>query len=590
MRICFPKTSGMTFSFRHLITVMCLILLALSAYSVSYMHRRQRREMLEREIDSCTEALQTFTVDSDFSIREFESFLFETFSDNSDLNAFQYGMDTAESYQAKSNILKLLRQSIRLNGSIQGAFCILSDPRELLYLARYQDNTVSAKDSEEIKKDILFLVDNNGAEKRRPWYSCTLNNKHCMIWMVRTGEAICGAWFFCDSYLEKCLKYLGADNITSLKLIGNGSVLGHIAPNEPVHAENDARKEEQPCGMEGMDAQEMEKETGLGQVIIEVELPRLGISVVLQMTQDSLLSKRQISFDYVWYTATLLLVILGIVVIFQLFMYRPILKLSANVRSISENEEANPIREDYKMREISDLSKYINQSLNKIRTMKISNYETRLSELQMAQEFLLMRHKTHFFINCISVIHALAIERNYEFISKMAVSLTDYLRKIDYENQEYVRLDDELRLIHSYIQIQEIRFGDSFRYVEDVPIDLFEAAIPPLILQTFVENAVEHGRVHEKDNLICLKIGFSPEEEGNMLVIDIIDNGTGFPDDFRMEYGNSQKTDRLSQGHGVGISNAIARLHYIYNNRAIIDISNEPGGGAHIRMKLPILD
>ena len=574
------KPSGFSISFRQLLVVMSLILLAVFIGSVSYIHKRRSEEILDRAVESNQEALQAFVTSMDSSLQELESYLFETFQNNADLNALTYESDPVRQYQAKTAILNMLQQTLRLNGSAQGSFLILpgtSEPasQEPVYLARYLSSPSSVVEAENIRADILSLsAGGTTADSEGIWNSCVISGKPCMIRIARAGNAICGAWVSSDAYLESCSRFLASASVDSLGFVDRD---GHA-----VSGSTDP---------ESSSSEDMED-------MIHIDIPSqvLPGSVRLSLSRNDLLNQTQIRFDYVWYVATILLIMIIIVLVFQFFMYHPIRRLSGEVHALTGKEEPEPIHEDYSLKEMAVLSRYINQTIHETRMMKIRNYEALLSEQQTAQEYLLMRHKTHFFINCISVIHALANEGNDALISEMAVSLTDYLRKIDYENREFVRLDDELGLIHSYIHIQEIRFGDSFRFIEEVPIDLFEAQIPPLILQTFVENAVEHARIHEKDNLICLKAAFVPGCEtdqpmtADMLVIDITDNGSGFPEEFRQELENPAQVRRLSQGHGVGISNAIARLKHIYHDQAEITITNEPDGGAHIHMCLPVLD
>ena len=585
MKNCSGKRSCFSISFRQLLVVMCLILLAVSIGSISYLYRRRSEEYLDRSVESSREALQAFVTSTDSSLQELESYLFNTFQDNADLNVLVYETGEARRYQAKTAILNMLGQTLRLNGSAQGSFLILPDssgpsPEEPVYLARYLSSSLSVGEAENIRADILSLnTGSMSSDSKGMWNGCVINGKPCMIRIARAGNAICGAWVSCDSYLESCSRFLAPASVVSLGFMNReGDVVSYGAASKSRSPENE-------------------------QDMIHIDIPSqvLPGSVRLSLSGRELLNQAEIRFDYVWYVTTILLIMIIIVLVFQFFMYHPIRRLSGEVHALTGKEEPDPIREDYSLKEIAVLSRYINQSIHETRMMKIRNYEARLSEQQTAQEFLLMRHKTHFFINCVSVIHALANEGNDALISEMAVSLTDYLRKIDYENRKFVRLDDELELIHSYIHIQEIRFGDSFRFIEEVPIDLFEAQIPPLILQTFVENAVEHARIHEKNNLICLRAAFVPGPDTDqpvisdspnkdMLVIDITDNGSGFPEEFRQELGEAAKVRRLSQGHGVGISNAIARLNHIYHGLAEITITNEPGGGAHIHMCLPVLD
>ena len=156
------KRSCFSISFRQLLVAMCLILLAVSIGSISYIYQRRSEEILDRAVESNREALQAFVKSTDSSLQELESYLFETFQDNTDLNVLSYETNAARQYQAKTAILNLLGQTLRLNGSAQGSFLILpgsSGPAagEPVYLARYLNSPPSVTEAESIRTDILSL-------------------------------------------------------------------------------------------------------------------------------------------------------------------------------------------------------------------------------------------------------------------------------------------------------------------------------------------------------------------------------------------------------------------------------------------------
>lgn len=557
--------SEKTVTFRRLIYCMCLILIVITLCSVSFMHTQQKRDRTEQISKKSLETIQTWVAERDDSIKKLQSYLYSQFSGNAELEALPTETNPVKRFEEKNQLLELLKMTVQLNGSAQSVFLCIPWEDEYLYLSRYLDDQSTVAESEQIRNDVLRLIKTEYSNQNsQQWTACTINNTPCLLWMMRLGENICGAWIDCDAYLQNCRNLnTMADNI-SIQLVKNENVVCEI------QRESDF--------------------TGDPSVLLEVPSQQLKMTVVIRMYPDSFLSEEQIRFDYVWFVTTILIIILIVVLAFQAFMYYPIQRLTNEVAALQKTEDMLPIHEDYRTREIRNLSRYLNQNMKRLKEMKIDTYEAKLSEQYMAQEFLLMRHKTHFFINCMSVVHALAGQHDDELICKMALSLIEYLRKIDYEKQELVRLDDELSLIHSYISIQKVRFGDSFRFVEEVPIDLFEAGIPPLILQTFVENSVEHGRIHQKDNVIHLCITYAEIENAAYLRIDITDNGSGFSDSLLNEFQNVHRPKHLSQGHGVGICNAIARLRHIYGDRAFIRIENIQEGGAHIHMDLPIID
>lgn len=554
-----------TVTFRHLIYSMCLILILITLCSVSFMHTQQKRDRKEQISKKSLETIQTWVAERDDSLEKLQSYLYSQLSGSAELAALPTETNPVKQFQEKNLLLEQLKMTVQLNGSAQSVFLCIPKGDDYLYLARYLDDQSTVAQPEQIRNDIIRLITTEYPDQNSlQWTACTINNTPCLLWMIHLGENICGAWIDCSAYLQNCRNLNPmADNL-SVRLVKNENTICEI------QRESDY--------------------SGEPSVLFEVPSQRLKLAVVMEMYPDSFLSEEQIRFDYVWFVATILIIILIIVIAFQAFMYHPIQRLTQEVVALQKTEDMLPIHEDYRTREIRNLSRYLNQNMKRLKEMKIDTYEAKLSEQYMAQEFLLMRHKTHFFINCMSVIHALAGEHNDELIGKMALSLIEYLRKIDFEKQEFVRLDDELSLIHSYIDIQKVRFGDSFRFAEEVPIDLFEAGIPPLILQTFVENAVEHGRIHQKDNIIHLCITYVELEHAAYLRIDITDNGSGFSDSLLNEFQNDHRPRHLSQGHGVGICNAIARLRHIYGERAFIQIENIPAGGAHIHMDLPIID
>lgn len=551
-------------TFRNMIQGMCLILLFITLCNVSFMHSQQKREKMEQITQKSQEVMHAWISDKGQSIERLESYLFTQFSDNEALAELSTETNPVKQFHNKKQLLDDLKMTVQLNGSAQSVFLYIPQGNDVLYLARYLEDQFTVTESTQIQKDVLHIIQTEYPNQNSlQWVVCNINGTTCLFWMIHIGENICGAWIDCNTYLQDCLNLATvADNI-SMQLVKDESII--------CKAERESSSKLTPSAL------------------LEVPSPHLRMTVVMHLFEDSFLSEEQIRFDYVWFVSTLLIIILIIVFTFQAFMYYPIRRLTQEVAALQKTEDMLPIHENYRTREIRSLSQYINQNMNKLKEMKINTYEAKLSEQQMAQEFLLMRHKTHFFINCMSVIHALAGDHNDTLIQKLSRALIKYLRKIDYEKQELVRLNDELSLIHSYIDIQKVRFGDSFRFVEEVPIDLFEAGIPPLILQTFVENAVEHGRIHQTDNIVRLSISFA-ELKGAYLRIDITDNGSGFSENLLKEFQNIHRPKHLSQGHGVGICNAIARLKHIYGDRAFICIENDPEGGAHIHMDIPITD
>ncbi len=122
-------------------------------------------------------------------------------------------------------------------------------------------------------------------------------------------------------------------------------------------------------------------------------------------------------------------------------------------------------------------------------------YAFQKQELQMQQRLLRSQMNPHFTFNTLSVIKN-QIEENQESAGDYLLRFSRLLRLI-LENslRNYVQIENELELLRKYMDLQLLRFPDKFRYT--IRLENFEEEdllfIPPMLIQPFVENSIEHG-------------------------------------------------------------------------------------------------
>ena len=159
--------------------------------------------------------------------------------------------------------------------------------------------------------------------------------------------------------------------------------------------------------------------------------------------------------------------------------------------------------------------------------IKEANFKRQLSELEM--KALRAQINPHFLFNCMNSINRMILEGEPENASRYLSKFSKLVRLI-LENSEtnQVSLENELAMIESYIQLEELRFKEKISYsiLVDHEIEPENTFLPPMILQPFVENAIWHGLMHreEKENG---KINIIVKEEGDHLFCSIEDNGVG---------------------------------------------------------------
>ena len=158
-------------------------------------------------------------------------------------------------------------------------------------------------------------------------------------------------------------------------------------------------------------------------------------------------------------------------------------------------------------------------------------YNTKLKAANKAskleQSLLRVQMNPHFIFNTLAAIQNITLEGNPIKSSNYIARFSKLIRQnFDYVRKESISLDKEISMIKNYIETQQLRFNNVFSYTIEIEdsLDVNSINVPPMLLQPFVENAIEYGLKEKKDGgELLLKIEKDPEG----LLFVIIDNGLG---------------------------------------------------------------
>lgn len=148
-------------------------------------------------------------------------------------------------------------------------------------------------------------------------------------------------------------------------------------------------------------------------------------------------------------------------------------------------------------------------------------------QAEMNQTLLRAQMNPHFVFNAMSVIQSYIYDNDTKNSAKFLVNFSKLMRLIlENSSKESIPIRTEFEILDKYLNIQKMRFEDRFEYDITIDEELYEeeAIIPPMITQPFIENAIEHGRLHLKDDGF-IHIHFFKNQ--NMLNITVEDNGIG---------------------------------------------------------------
>jgi two-component system, LytTR family, sensor histidine kinase AlgZ len=202
------------------------------------------------------------------------------------------------------------------------------------------------------------------------------------------------------------------------------------------------------------------------------------------------------------------------------------------------------------------------QELERERIEKLAA-EARLSSLES-------RLQPHFLFNTINSILALMRE-DPRGAEAMLERLARLLRcALDQPRRGLVPLDEELRLVEDYLEIERARFGERLHFQLDIAPGCAAAAVPAYAIQTLVENAMKYAIAPRREGG---RITVRARHAGNTLRLDVEDDGPGFT------------REDLRDGHGLDTLEQ--RLATLCGPAARLDIVNANGNGARVSLQLP---
>lgn len=174
--------------------------------------------------------------------------------------------------------------------------------------------------------------------------------------------------------------------------------------------------------------------------------------------------------------------------------------------------------------EICQLYDTYNEMLARNDALIKSREETLLKYKQAEMAALQSQMNPHFIYNTLESINALISIGDNEHAAQMTTGLGNFLRSSLNNGNNFITLENEIKQVSSYIQIQNLRYSNKLRLILDLPEPLPDYRIVKLILQPLVENSIVHGF---KDFNDTGKITISVHETENTLCLSVADNGWG---------------------------------------------------------------
>lgn len=319
----------------------------------------------------------------------------------------------------------------------------------------------------------------------------------------------------------------------------------------------------------------------LKQMLVVKENLKDSINIIMVIhNYNSVLKTFWIQLILILFMIVIVTVVLAILRFINKTVLRPIHAFNENVETLKSNEVYD-VATHYQINELGNASKLMSEMVERIKGLKIDIYEKTLEQQKTRMDFLTLQIEPHFYLNCLNIIYNMAQMEQYKEIQRLSNCVSEYLRYIFKSRESFALVREELEHINKYLEIQKIRYGNCFEAHITINETILDMELPPLVLQTFVENSLKYT-INWEDDIKLYIIGTIEEEA----VIVIEDTGEGFDPEILYKLQNRMN---ISDGENrIGIMNAVSRMKLAYGNDASIRFYNRNEGGAGVEIRFPL--
>jgi len=203
---------------------------------------------------------------------------------------------------------------------------------------------------------------------------------------------------------------------------------------------------------------------------------------------------------------------------------------------------------------------------------RLAEQAERARAIEMARRLAAAQLEPHFLFNTLASLQHWVHTQDTR-AAPLLDALTGYLRAtLPMFSRALQPAADEVQAVRLYLQVMQARLGARLQWKLDLPPVLRAQALPPGLLLTLVENAIEHGISH---SLSGGSLSLRAQLRGSDAVFEVRDNGPG---------------PAPGAVDGIGLANNRERLALTCGPQARLDVSADPGGGCLARVTLPRKD
>lgn len=247
--------------------------------------------------------------------------------------------------------------------------------------------------------------------------------------------------------------------------------------------------------------------------------------------------------------------------------------------------------------EVSQISLDFHKIIQRIKRKEEEIYEARISEKELLNhqqqiEFNILAGQInpHFLFNTLETIRMMSLTSGNKEVAYAIKLLAKSMRNtLEVHGTKLTTLELALDAVNTYVEIQQMRFGDRVNFTMDIAenIDITKVKILPLLIQPIVENAISHGleRLTTK-GLVTLSI----KKEDSDIWIYVQDNGIGIPSDQLLSLQKKIESSSSHSKKSIGLQNVNHRAKITYGDKYGLTITSTKNTGTLVTLYIKEID
>lgn len=510
----------------------------------------QSRATLTAQVENTHQnMLQSYAFQIDFQLANARSDVLSLTITEADPQIVAFSQDGYSAQYAKIRLKKLLEEKLLTNGFISGYFMRIPEPdgyQNFLYATNAQYTALSR---ESLQKLLDEAITDNSLQNQ--WHLYTLDDEdYLFLFSGNPDDIYAGAYI----KLSALLHFFAPSSVSDSQL--------YLLSTAALH------------NLSGQLANQT--------MLVSYPLSNAGLIFAESFSQQEILA----SFPFLQkYTPFITLLLVAMVLLLILSIHHivtiPLLKLTSAMHQIREGNLDFRIPQARTTAEIFLVNSTFNHMVSEIQSLKINVYEQQLETQKAQLRNLQMQIKPHFLINTLNMVYNL-IETSHLASARQLIQYSvDFFRYMVKIDADMVPLNEEIDHVKAYLGIQSLRYEGQFCYHIEVDPMIHDTLIPPVIVQTFVENSMKYALATADVLHIDITVTSFEKDFFPYARIVVRDNGSGFPDEY-LTLVNAGKNIVKKDGIHIGIRNTIQRLQLLFEEKTSWHFYNQNGAVTEI--------